>query len=63
MKAVVDKTKCVGCGLCADMSSKVFEMDGGVATVIADTVPASEEKATREAADNCPVEAIEIKNG
>ena len=60
MKAKVDEGACVGCGLCADTCPEVFEMDGGVAKVIVDGVPADAGASCREAADGCPVEAISL---
>ena len=61
MKAKVDEKTCVGCGLCADNCSAVFEMADGVAKVIVDIVPAAAEGECREAADSCPVSAISIE--
>ena len=60
MKAAVDQGTCVGCGLCADTCPEVFEMEGGIAKVIVTTIPGNIENSCKEAAQNCPVEAIAI---
>ncbi len=52
---------CTGCGLCPDICPAVFEMDGNVARASADPVPADAEDTCRDAAESCPVEAIEIE--
>lgn len=55
-KVKVDKEKCIGCGLCASLSPKVF--------VMADDKAVVKQKETkedcREAADSCPTQAIKI---
>jgi ferredoxin len=60
MKASIDKDMCVGCGLCPDTCPAVFELEGDLAHVISDEVPAGEEEHCREAATNCPVGAITV---
>ncbi len=60
MKAIVDADTCTGCGLCADTCPEVFEVDD-VAKVLTDPVPAEAEGTAKEAADDCPVEAIKIE--
>lgn len=61
MKAVVDKSMCTGCGLCADICPDVFEIVDDLAQAIVDEVPAEVQPACREAASSCPVEAIRIE--
>ncbi|MDO9542964.1 MAG: ferredoxin [Kiritimatiellia bacterium] len=61
MKAKIDVNLCTGCGLCVDTCPAVFESDDPVAKVIAEEVPEKDLNACREAADNCPVEAILIE--
>jgi len=61
MKVKVDADTCTGCELCVDTCPEVFEMKDGVATPKVNVVPTEAEAATREAAENCPVEAIKIE--
>jgi ferredoxin len=61
MKARVDPDKCTGCGLCADSCPEVFEMKDGVAVAKAGEVPAGAEAAAKQAAADCPAEAITVE--
>lgn len=60
MKATVDSTLCIGCGICEQICDAVFEMDGDVAVAKTNPVPPDAEDSCREAADACPVDAIAI---
>ena len=61
MKVTVDQDTCIGCGLCPETCPEVFEMkeDKAIAKVV--EVPESECGCCRQAADECPVEAIVVE--
>jgi ferredoxin len=61
MKVSIDKDLCTGCGLCADAAPDVFELADDMASVKVATVKKSLYDAVREAADDCPTEAIIIE--
>ena len=61
MKAVIDKNTCTACGLCVSTCPEVFDLDGDVATVKVQPVPAAAEATCRQAAEECPVNAILIE--
>ena len=61
MKAKVDPELCVGCGLCAETVPEVFELKDDKAVVTVDIVPPDLEVKVRQAAEECPVEAIEVE--
>lgn len=62
MKATVDKSLCIGCGLCAEVCPQVFEMnEDDKAQVKANPVPPKAEEDCRQAADQCPGSAIQIE--
>jgi ferredoxin len=62
MRAIVDQDLCSGCGLCSEICPEVFELDDDEkAQVKMDPVPPEFEDACRDAAGQCPVEAIQIE--
>lgn len=62
MKAFVDESTCIGCGLCESICDEVFSISAsGVAVAIDTPVDPANEEATREACDSCPVGAISIE--
>ncbi len=63
MKAIVDRDTCTGCQLCVDTCPEVFEIDeNGMARAKVNPVPADAEETCKEAAEDCPVEAIAIED-
>ena len=60
MKVTVDEEACIGCGLCAETCAEVFEMKDEKAVVKLDDVSDDLADTVREAADECPVEAIQV---
>jgi ferredoxin len=62
MKANVIEEKCIGCELCVSTCPEVFRMnDKNIAETLPGDVSESAQNSCREAAKDCPVEAIEIK--
>lgn len=60
MKATVSED-CIGCGLCEGVCPDVFSIgDDGLAHAIEEDVPEEFEGAAQEAAESCPVSAIEV---
>jgi ferredoxin len=60
MKVKIDADLCTACGLCTDSVPQVFKMGKDVAEVIAADVPSNLEGAVKDAASDCPAEAIII---
>ena len=59
MRAHVNEN-CIGCGLCANLCSGVFTMtEEGVAAARDEIFP-EQEPLVQEAAESCPVDAIEV---
>jgi ferredoxin len=61
MRVTVDEETCIGCGLCAETCPEVFEMNDDKALVKVDEVPENVMETCEEATENCPVEAIQMK--
>ena len=61
MRVKVDRDECTGCELCIDACPDVFEMDDDVSVAKVDVVPAELEDDVREAAEDCPCEAIIVE--
>ena len=53
--------ECTGCGLCETTCPEVFELDD-IASVKADADLNANEEYIRQAAEECPVEAIQIED-
>lgn len=62
MKAVIDKEACTGCALCEETCPDVFGMgDDDIAVVKGEAIPADAEESAKQAAEDCPSEAIKIE--
>ena len=62
MKARVNPDLCSGTGLCATTCPQVFELnDNGMSTVKVDQIPTDAQQSCKQAAKNCPTEAISIE--
>jgi ferredoxin len=62
MKVTVDEETCIGCEVCVDTCPEVFEMVDDKARVKINEVPKDVVESCREAAEDCPVEAIQIED-
>ncbi|MDD5133995.1 MAG: ferredoxin [Phycisphaerae bacterium] len=60
MKVRIDNS-CTACGLCAETCPEVFQMALDIAEVVVEQVPPQFEDSAQQAADECPVEAIEVE--
>lgn len=60
MKTFVDQDTCISCGMCVSAYNQVYEFnEDGKAEAIVDVVPPELEEDSRQAAQNCPVGAIQ----
>ncbi|MHC1770723.1 MAG: ferredoxin [Flexilinea sp.] len=61
MKAKVDQSTCIGCGLCTEICPEVFRMgDNGLAEAYQD-YSSDLSKSVNEAVESCPVSAISVE--
>ncbi|MFA6187031.1 MAG: ferredoxin [Phycisphaerae bacterium] len=60
MKVRIDDS-CTACGLCVETCPEVFQMGSEIAEVVVEEVPPQFEDSAQQAADECPVEAIEVE--
>ncbi|HOB36192.1 MAG TPA: ferredoxin [Candidatus Avimonas sp.] len=62
MKASLDRSGCIACGLCPTICPEVFRMaDDGLAEVYNETVPPEAEDRAVEAQESCPVSVITVE--
>lgn len=51
---------CIGCGLCVGVCPEVFTMTDSTTAKASSDIPIEQENSVQEAADGCPVDAIEV---
>ena len=61
MHAKVDADTCTGCELCVQTCPEIFYMNGDLAEAKDIEVPSEYEDTCRQAAEECPVEAISLE--
>jgi ferredoxin len=61
MKVKVDPDICIGCTLCTQTCPRLFRTEGDKAVAYISVVPKDVENTCKQAADECPVNAIIIE--
>ncbi len=62
MKVSIDKELCTGCELCVTTCPDLFEMEDDTAKLKVDVIPEGAEECARQAAEDCPTEAIKTED-
>jgi len=62
MKVRIDKELCSGDEICVEICPEVFQMEDDVAVCKMEEVPEDQQEKCREAADECPSEAIILED-
>ncbi len=58
----IERSLCIGCGLCEDTCPEVFELGPDIIALVKDGADCEEADCCEEAIENCPVEAISWKD-
>lgn len=62
LRVIVDRSRCCGYGLCAQLCPEVYKLDeNGLVFVDAETIPVGLEEEAKEGAAACPAEALVIE--
>ena len=62
MKAEINKSGCIKCGLCADICPTVFRQEGSeAASVRVEEIPAKVKNEAEIAEEQCPTNVIKIR--
>ena len=62
LRVIVDRSRCCGYGLCAQLCPEVYKLDeNGLVYVESELIPAGLEEEAREGAAACPAEALVIE--
>jgi len=62
MKVIIDRSECIGCGLCTEICPEIFRMDNDDLAEIYAEVDDSLKDSAVEAQDSCPVSAISLED-
>lgn len=61
-KLIVDKEKCIGCGMCINTFPEYFDYnDEGLSEVKKEEITSEEKKEILDAVEMCPTEAISVE--
>ncbi len=62
LRVIVDRSRCCGYGLCAQLCPEVYKLDeNGLVYVESESIPSGLEEEAREGAAACPAEALIIQ--